>query len=459
MGAEGSGPAKPKKIRVARPPGSRRLEESDEEHAAEVETAFHDLPKAEQRQALIAAGVGNALEWYDWTIYAFFAVYFAPQIFGGDPQAAAVWASIVFAIGFVARPAGGLILGWVADRKSRALAMFISIIVMCLGSLGIAFAPTAEMVGVWAGIWLLFIRVAQGAALGGELPAAVAYLVDFTKPGRRARFVASFSLTLVLGTLLGSTIGTVLLLFLSPEQMNDWGWRIPFFLGAVMAAFGFWLRTRAPHAPVAESDPKDRALWTLLTKYRPAIYRCLAVAAGDSLGFYAMATIFPEIAQSNGASSSDVFLTSMVGLVIMGFVVLGYARLADLYGLEKMLTIALISQAVVTLPVLLLLNGAFLNTLILQIIALVPIAMILGCDLLYVADQFPKKYRAMGMAISYTVTVSIFGGTASLVWDVMNGADVPWLFPLYVSVVSTVGAVFVFNHVRVKKARRTTADA
>jgi hypothetical protein len=85
--------------------------------------------------------------------------------------------------------------------------------------------------------------------------------------------------------------------------------------------------------------------------------------------------------------------------------------------------------------------------------------MILGCDLLYVADQFPKKYRAMGMAISYTVTVSIFGGTASLVWDVMNGADVPWLFPLYVSVVSTVGAVFVFNHVRVKKARRTTADA
>lgn len=459
MGAEGSGPAKPKKIRVARPPGSRRLEESAEEHAAEVETAFHDLPKAEQRQALIAAGVGNALEWYDWTIYAAFTLFFAPQIFGGDRQTAAVFASIVFALGFVARPAGGLILGWVADRKSRALAMFISIIVMCLGSLGIAFAPTAEMLGVWAGVWLLFVRVAQGAALGGELPAAVSYLVDFTKPGRRARFVASFSLTLVLGTLLGSVIGAVLVDVLSTEQMNAWGWRIPFFLGAVMALFGFWLRKRAPHSPVAESDPKDRPFKTLLTKYRPAVYRCLAVAAGDSLGFYAMATIFPLIAISNGASERDTFQTSMVGLAIMGFVVLGYARLADLWGLEKMLTVALFAQAVVTLPVLYLLNGNYLNTLILQIIALIPIAMILACDLLYVADQFPKKYRAMGMAISYTVTVSVFGGTASLVWTLMNNRGVPWLFALYVSVVSVVGAMFVFNHVRVKAARRTTADA
>ncbi len=428
--------------------------ESPEELAAELETAAHDLTATQRRRVLFAAGVGNVLEWYDWTIYAAFSVYFASQIFGGSSEArAAIWAAVVFALGFVARPAGGIILGRIADQKSRSFAMFLSISIMCFGSLGIALAPTAAQIGIWAGIWLLFVRMLQGASLGGELPSAVAYLVDYTTPGRRARFVGWFACTLVIGTFIGSTVGVVLTLMLTDEQMNVWGWRIPFLLGAVMAVFGLWLRKRAPHTPMPTTDPNDKPLRTLLTKYRPTILRCMAIAAGDALGFYGMATIFPQMAQSHGASENTTFLANMIGLAIMAGVVMGWARLADRYGLERMLSIALLTQALVMIPALFMINGGFLNTLVLQIIVLVPIGMILGCDMLYVADQFPKKYRALGLAVAYTVAVTIFGGTAELLWDVVLNNNVTYLFPLYISAVSCVGAAFVFRHIRSTRSR------
>ncbi len=422
------------------------IPESPEELAAERETATHDLSAPDQRRALVAAGIGNALEWYDWTIYAAFSVFFADQVFGGSMGSAAIWASLVFALGFIARPAGGIILGNIADKRSRSLALYLSIGGMCIGSLGIALVPTAASWGVWAGVWLLVARIIQGMSLGGELPAAVAYLVDFTKPGRRARFVSSFSFTLVIGTFVGSLVGVLLTAALDDEQMAAWGWRIPFLIGAAFGLLGFWLRRHTPHSPPARREGGENALVTLLQKYRGPVLRCMAVAAAECLGFYVTATIFPQIARSEGAAASTTFAANMVGLAVMGLVVLVYARLADRYGLERLLAIALVTLVVVTLPCLLLVNGQTVNTFVLQVLVLFPMGMVLACDLLYVADQFPRAYRALGLGVAYTVTVTLFGGTAELLWNVLLENGITYVLPLYVATVAAIGAVVVIRH-------------
>ena len=172
----------------------------------------------------------------------------------------------------------------------------------------------------------------------------------------------------------------------------------------------------------------------------------MAVAAAECLGFYVTATIFPQIARSQGAASTTTFTANMVGLAVMGVVILGYSRLADRYGLERMLGIALVTLAVLTLPGLGLVNGQVANTFVLQTLVLIPMGMVLSCDLLYVASQFPSAYRALGLGVAYTVTVTLFGGTAELLWNILLDRGLTFILPIYVCTMAVIGATVVIVH-------------
>lgn len=197
--------------------------------------APHKLPM----RTLIAASVGNAVEWYDWTVYATFSIYFATQIFPAENESLALIGTFAtYALAFFFRPLGGSLLGRYADLKGRKQAMLLTIMLMAGGSLVIAILPTYATVGWLAPILLLLARIAQGMSLGGEVSNASAYLAEIAPPNRRGRYSSFFYISTGTAVLLASLLGAFLASTLADDQLASWGWRIPFLIGAALGSSG-----------------------------------------------------------------------------------------------------------------------------------------------------------------------------------------------------------------------------
>ena len=197
---------------------------------------------------LVAASIGNAVEWYDWYAYTFLAVYFSGQIFPGDaddPVVPLLSAFAVFAVGFFLRPIGGLLLGSLADRIGRRNALTVTISMMGVGSLLMAVLPTYASAGLVAPALLVLARLLQGLSIGGEFAASTTFLVESAPPGRRGLFSSFQYVSTTVGQLVASGLAAVLAATLSKPEMTAWGWRVPFVVGAVVALVGLWIRRGA----------------------------------------------------------------------------------------------------------------------------------------------------------------------------------------------------------------------
>ncbi len=194
-------------------------------------------------KAILGGATGNLVEWYDWYAYSAFTLYFAPHFFpSADPTAQLLGAAAVFAVGFFMRPLGAWMMGIYADRKGRKSGLALSVTLMCAGSLLIAVSPTYESVGLLAPAVLLIARLLQGLSVGGEYGASATYLSEMAGKKRRG-FYSSFQyVTLIGGQLVA--IGVLLLLqaVMTEADLEAWGWRIPFAIGAVLAVVVFWIR-------------------------------------------------------------------------------------------------------------------------------------------------------------------------------------------------------------------------
>src|SRR5262249_34900315 len=186
--------------------------------------------------AIMAASSGNLVEWFDFYIYAFCAVYFAPAFFPkSDPTAQLLNTAGVFGAGFLMRPIGGWLIGRLADRKGRRTALILSVSTMCVGSLMIAYLPTYEAIGAWAPALLLVARLLQGLSVGGEYGTAATYMSEVALRGRRGFFSSFQYVTLIGGQLLAVLVVVVLQQLLDEAELKEWGWRVPFLIGALTA--------------------------------------------------------------------------------------------------------------------------------------------------------------------------------------------------------------------------------
>ena len=216
----------------------------------------HKLPI----KTLVAASIGNAIEWYDWTIFATFLIYFSTQFFpAGNPELALVNTTATYAVAFFFRPVGGWMLGRFADTRGRKAAMILTITLMAGGSLAIGAAPTYEQVGWLAPILLLLARVAQGMSLGGEVSNASAYLAEIAPEGRRGRYSAFFYISTGTALLIASLLGVALSSTLTDDQLSSFGWRIPFIIGGILAVVGLYLRRSLSETQQFEEN-KDKAV-------------------------------------------------------------------------------------------------------------------------------------------------------------------------------------------------------
>ena len=410
------------------------------------------VPRSRARQ-LVAANIGNIVEWFDWYTYSFLTVYFAGQIFpaSDDPLVPVLSSFAVFAVGFFMRPLGGLLVGVFADRFGRRAAMTFTIALMSGGSLLLGVTPTYAAVGVLAPITLTAARLIQGLSVGGEFAAATTFLVESAPPGRRGLFSSFQYVSTTLGQLLASGLAAALAALLPEDAMHAWGWRVPFLVGALLGLVGLWIRRGADETTtLAEEIRQGRAekprMFEFLVRYPAQSALIVGITVAGTVAYYTWTTFLPTYAQQNAGFDPGTALT--VGTIaLLFFMVLQpvLGMLSDRVGRKPMLITFGVAFTLLPVPLLGLLTDSFASLLVIQCTGMVFLGCFTSISAAVNAELFPTRVRAAGAGLPYSLTVAIFGGTAPFIGTAMKDAGNPGLFPWYMSVLALVSTlVYVF---------------
>lgn len=404
---------------------------------AEAETHVatpHRLPV----RRLVAASAGNALEWFDWTIYATFSIYFASAFFPGELATINTFAT--YALAFFFRPLGGMLIGRLADVRGRKPAMIFTILLMAGGSILIGVLPTFEQVGWLAPILLLVARVAQGMSLGGEVSNASAYLGEIAPAARRGRYSSFFYISTGTAVLLASLLGFTLARLMSEEQLYDWGWRLPFLLGGVLGLVALWLRSNLAETDQFEDNKSTarrvrRPLLTTLREYPKAVGYLVGFSMLSTLCYYTFfSALTPFAVNTRGADDVDVFLALSIATAL--FVLLQYpmGALADRFGRKPQLLVWSAATAILIVPLSSLVRPGFWGLLVVFGVGLALYTAMTSIAPAIMSELFPTSVRALGIGAWYNLTVAVFGGTAPLVITALSDADASVAFFWYVAV-------------------------
>lgn len=387
-------------------------------------TVADGYTSAEVRQriySIVAASSGNLVEWFDFYIFAFCAVYFAPQFFPkADPTVQLLNTAGIFAAGFLMRPIGGWLFGRIADKKGRKHSMVVSVILMCIGSLAIAACPTYATVGIFAPIILLLARMFQGLSVGGEYGATATYMSEVALRGRRG-FYSSFQyVTLIGGQLLAVLVVVLLQAMLSDSEIKDWGWRIPFVIGALTSVVALKLRSTLKETTTESSrGHKDAgSVKALFAKYKRPFFSVLGYTAGGSLAFYTFTTYMQKYLINTAGFSIKSASNVMTGCLFLFMIMQPvFGALSDKIGRRNNMLLFASIGALMTVPVM-----TYLQTVTDPVIAFFVIGFALAVVSLYTsiagivkAEMFPIEVRALGVGLSYAIGNAIFGGSAEFV--------------------------------------------
>ncbi|WP_243445907.1 MFS transporter [Polymorphobacter arshaanensis] len=372
-------------------------------------------------RSLVGGSIGNLVEWYDWYVYSAFALYFSKSFFPqGDRTAQLLNTAAVFAIGFLMRPIGGWWLGKYADVRGRKAALTLSVLLMCTGSLLIAVVPPFAVIGVWAPVVLVVARLLQGLSVGGEYGTSATYMSEMATAKHRG-FTASFQyVTLIMGQLLALGVLLVLQATMSDTDLNGWGWRIPFAVGAVLAVVALWLRRSIEETHSFEVLPASerRGIAGELFKHPRALLTVLGLTAGGSLGFYTFTTYMQKfLVNSAGWSKDDATSVSAVSLLLFMVLQPLFGALSDRFGRRPQLIVFAALGVLGTIPMLTRLSAAadWMTGFWLIMAALVVMSCYTAISGLVKAELFPAHIRALGVGLPYGIAVSVFGGSAEYV--------------------------------------------
>ncbi|AXB47759.1 MFS transporter [Amycolatopsis albispora] len=405
----------------------------------------HRLPV----RKLFAASVGNALEWFDWTIYATFSIYFAAAFFPGELSQVNTFAT--YALAFFFRPLGGYLLGRFADLRGRKPAMILTIVLMAGGSVMIGVLPTYEQVGWLAPLLLLLARVAQGLSLGGEVSNASAYLGEIAPAPRRGRYSSFFYISTGTAVLLASVLGYLLAETLSKEDLNSWGWRIPFLLGGVLGLIGLWLRRSLAETEQFEENKStarrvERPLLTTLREHPKSVGRLIGFTMLSTLCYYTFfSALTPFAVKTRKADDTEVFLALSIATAL--FVALQYpmGALADRYGRKPQLLVWSAATAILIIPLSSLVRPGFGNLLVVFCVGLGLYTAMTSIAPAIMSELFPTELRALGIGAWYNLTVAVFGGTAPLLISWLSTMGQPNLFFIYVAVGAAVAFLVILR--------------
>jgi MHS family alpha-ketoglutarate permease-like MFS transporter len=391
---------------------------------APAAAAPQDYTAAEKRHrifAIMAASSGNLVEWFDFYVYAFCAVYFAPSFFPkSDPTVQLLNTAGIFAAGFLMRPIGGWIFGRIADRQGRKASLVISVTMMCAGSLMIAVLPTYASIGVLAPALLLAARLLQGLSVGGEYGATATYMSEVALRGHRG-FYSSFQyVTLIGGQLLAVLVVVILQQVMSEDEIRAWGWRIPFVIGAVTAVVALMLRRTLTETSTAQTRSNEDAgsVLGLWRHHRAAFLTVLGYTAGGSLIFYTFTTYMQKYLVNTAGftikTASNVMTACLFLFMCMQPL---FGALSDRIGRRTSMMIFGALGALGTVPILTMLGNAQspLSAGVLIVLALAIVSFYTSVSGIVKAEMFPPEVRALGVGLAYALANALFGGSAEYV--------------------------------------------
>ncbi|SHF69848.1 MFS transporter [Geodermatophilus nigrescens] len=396
----------------------------------------HRLPV----RTLVSASIGNAVEWFDWTVYATFLVYFSGQFFPSENEALAlIGTTSTYALAFFFRPLGGVLIGRFADLRGRKAGMLLTILLMAGGSLVIALLPTYEQVGWFAPILLLLARIAQGLSLGGEVSGASAYLAEIAPPARRGRYSAFFYISTGTALLLASLLGVLLTGVLDQAQLESYGWRIAFAVGGLLGFVGLWLRRSLSESESFEENAeKARAttnpLLRTIKEHPRSVLQLCAFTLLSTLSYYTFfSALTPFAVNFRDADGNDVFIALSIGTALFIALCYPYGALSDRVGRKPVLLAWSAATAVLVVPLSYLVRDDLVSLIVVFCVGLGLYAAMASLAPAIMSELFPTELRATGIGAWYNTTVALFGGTAPLLITFLSDRGMPTVFFWYVA--------------------------
>ena len=379
---------------------------------------------ASQRKLVIAGLIGNVLEWYDFSVYGYFAVSIGHHFFPSENPTTSLLAAFgVFAAGFLMRPAGAVLFGHIGDNWSRERALSLSVLAMAVPTFLIGVIPDYQQIGVTASVLLVILRLAQGISVGGEFTTSIVFVVERSMPQRRG-FMGTWCLFgTCAGTLLGAAIGTLLTSILPREDMQAWGWRLPFTLGLAIGVIGLYIR-RDLERGVTVFEPRNVAdlaapqgsLVEALKSQRSAILKIIGLKATSAVGFYTlfvyMTVYFTKIVQ---IPKSDALAINTIALAAMLVMIPAAGAVSDRVGRKPMLFAGAVGMLLFSVPLFRLLRHPEFGVILAgQLCFTVILCLFFGAEPAATAEAFPGRVRCSSAAISHNICFTVLGGTAPM---------------------------------------------
>ncbi|CEJ12455.1 Proline/betaine transporter [bacterium YEK0313] len=411
------------------------------------------MSSATRRRQLMAASIGNVLEYYDFVVYAFLASTIATKFFPSESEVAALLASFAaFGVGFLARPLGGAVIGRIGDKRGRKVALLITIFGMAVGTVGIGILPSFETIGIVAPILLVAMRLIQGLAAGGEWGGATAFIIESAPQGRRGLFGGIGQASIASASLLGSLVVAIVAGLVTAQQMNDWAWRIPFLLGGLLVPVGFYMRrnieetpafTAAQQAPKPESHDLGSPLALMAKAFGFTIIW--------TVSYYIMLNYMPTfLTKHAGVSQSQALWGNAVALVILVLATPLFGALSDRIGRKPLLLACCVAFVVLPYPLfqVILSGSSFVTIVAIQIVFNLFIAAFSGAGPAALSELFPTHSRTTLMSIGYSVSVAIFGGFAPFIATWLIGATGSPISPTYYLILAGIVSAIVISGFR-----------
>lgn len=372
------------------------------------------------KKIVISGMIGNALEWYDYALYAQFAVIIGQHFFP-DSSMRETLTFAVFAAGFVVRPLGGIVFGTIGDKFGRRTALVIGIITMAIPTAGIGLLPGYATIGIAAPIILTLIRLVQGFSLGGEFSGCISYIVEHAPNNRRGLAGSASFVSMCAGMLLGLATASGFRYFMSPDTLNDWGWRIPFVAGLFIGFIGLYIRKNLTESPIYKKAKETGNLsrspfYETLTKYWLQLLIATGLYVTVTAPFYTATVFIGNFMKTLGYSQQQISIMGCVILITMMIIFPISAAISDKIGRKPVLITGILLMIILIYPVFLGLGSmSFPIAVLSQIIFSGIIAIYMGPIPTVLVEIFPTSVRFTGVALSYNLAAAIFGGSAPMI--------------------------------------------
>lgn len=374
------------------------------------------------KSTLMAGVIGNVMEWYDFALYGYFAPIFSALFFPSESATASLLATFgIFAAGFIMRPLGSALFGYIGDKWNRRKALFLSVVLMGLPTFFLGTLPTYAQVGMVAPILLLVIRLVQGLSVGGEFSSSVTYVVETSPLDKRGLTDSWANVGSMGGMLLGSGLAALVTTLLPESAVNDWGWRFPFLFGGIIAIFATYMRRSLSPSRVFEEhearQTKRSPVKLALTQNRRETIQAFLFASGYAVCFYIPLVYLPTYVDkfTTIPLNKALQINSIGTILLLGFIPLMGFISDHLIRRKNLLLIAFVVMAVVSYPLFHLFNfSSLLSILVGQVIFAFLIAVPLGSAPATLVELFPTEDRLSGYSISFNTAMGVVGGTTPM---------------------------------------------